>query len=147
MELIQLVQELNVWTAVKAILIALAVAPNVTLVIKILARPCIQTIFNTSFAVLFGIIAVFGPLVFYFNLEVFRHQYVPNKDTILHRSDDCARLMEFRNAIGEGIKIIGVNIMFRYFYVVYADKGLSVREKSNSTLLTWIYVVFTLGTY
>jgi hypothetical protein len=90
---------------------------------------------------------VFGPLLFYFYLEVFRHQYVPNKDTILHRNDDCARLIEFRNDIGEGIKIIGVNIMFRYFYVVYADKGLSVQEKSNETLLTWIYVIFTLGMY
>ena len=112
MELIQLVQELNVWTAVKATLIALAIAPNVTLVIKILARPCIQTIFNTSFAILFGIIAVFGPLLFYFNLEVFRHQYIPNKDTILQRNDDCARLIEFRNVIGEGIQIIDVNILF-----------------------------------
>ena len=115
--------------------------------IEILARLCVQTIFNTSFAILFGIIAVFGPLLFYFYLEVFQHQYVPNKDTILHRNDDCARLIEFSNVIGEGIKIIGVNIMFRYFYVVYADNGLFVQKKSNATLLTWIYVAFTLGTY
>ena len=145
MELARVVQDLNVWTMSKIILIALAFVPNITLVIKILARPSIQTIFNISLATLFAIIAFFGPLLFYFYFEVFQQQYASTKAKMSDRKAHCARVMEFRNAIGESLRIISVNLMFRYFYVVYADKGLSVAGKSNTTLLRWIYVAFTLG--
>ena len=145
--IIHLVPDVNIWTVSKALLIALAFIPNGTLMIKILVRPSIQTIFNISLAIFFGIIAIFGPLLFYFYIEVFQQQYADNESNKQNRKADCARMMEFRNAIGESLRIISVNLLFRFFYVVYADKGLSVQGKSNTTLLRWIYVAFTLGMY
>ena len=35
--------------------------------------------------------------------------------------------------------------MFRYFFVVHAEKGLMVRGKTNSTVLKLIFAVFTLA--
>ena len=35
--------------------------------------------------------------------------------------------------------------MFRYFFVVHAEKGLMVSGKTNTTFLNLIYAVFTLG--
>ena len=54
-------------------------------------------------------------------------------------------MMEFRNVIGESLRIIGVNFMFRFIFVVFADKGLSVRGKVNNTLLKWVMVAITFG--
>ena len=145
MELVQLFTGFNVWTMLKMILMALAFVPNVTLVFKILVRPSTHTIFNLSLATFFGIIAIFGPLLFYFNFEVFDQHHALYKADLTDLKFYCARMMEFRNAIRESLRIIGVNLMFRFFYVFYADKGLSVRGKSNTAVLRWIYVAFTLG--
>ena len=35
--------------------------------------------------------------------------------------------------------------MFRYFFVVHAEKGLMVRGKTNSTILKLLFAVFTLA--
>ena len=143
--LMELLQDVTVWTVAKTVLIPLAFIPNGTLTIKILVRPSIQTIFNISLAIFFGIIAMFGPLLFYFYIEVFQQHYSADKPATHARAAVCARTIEFRNAIGESLRIISVNLLFRFFYVVYADKGLSVRGQSNTNLLKRIYVAFTLG--
>ena len=145
MDMERMMEDLSVWNLVKMIVIAISFVPNFTLVVKILSRPSIHTIFNISLATLFGIIAIFGPLLCFFYFEVFEQQYGLNDAKKQERKQDCARLIEFRNAIGESLRIISVNLMFRYFFVVHADKGLSVHGESNTTLLKWIYVAFTLG--
>ena len=76
--------------------------------------------------------------------------YVPvavlkTSDDMTERKYDCARLMEFQNVVRESLRIIGVNLLFRFFYVLYADRGLTVKGNSNTTLLKWIYVLFTSG--
>ena len=143
--LVEFLQDVSVWSVAKTILILLALIPNGTLTIKILVRPSIRTIFNISLAIFFGIIAIFGPLLFFFYIEVFQQHYSADIPAMHGRAADCARTIEFRNAIGESLRIISVNLLFRFFYVVYADKGLSVRGQSNTTVLKWIYVAFTLG--
>ena len=130
--------------ALKITLILVALITNSTLFLKILARPSIHTIFNVSVACLFGLTAIFGPFVINFSFDIFEHQF---SDLERHdeRSADCARLMEFRNVIGESFKIIGVNLMFRFFFVVHAEKGLYIKERSNSPLIQAIYVILTFG--
>ena len=79
-----------------------------------------------------------------FDFEIFEHQFYDFEEHE-QRSADCARLMEFRNVIGESFKIISVNLMFRFFFVVHAEKGLFIKETSNSHLIQAIYVRLTFG--
>ena len=130
--------------ALKITLILVALLTNSTLFVKILARPSIHTIFNVSVACLFGLTAIFGPFVINFYFDIFEHQF-SDFEQHAERSADCARLMEFRNVIGESFKIISVNLMFRFFFVVHAEKGLYIKERSNSPLIQAIYVIFTFG--
>ena len=53
--------------------------------------------------------------------------------------------MEFRNVIGESSKIIGVNLMFRFFFIVHAEHGLYIKDKSSSSLIQALYVICTVG--
>ena len=110
---------------------------------KIISRPSVQTLFNLGLATFFTISAIFGPLLLYFYLEVFEQQFGLNN--LQERRSSCAYMMEFRNVIGESLRIIGVNFMFRFIFVVFADKGLSVRGKVNDTLLKWVMVAITFG--
>ena len=109
-----------------------------------MSRPSIRTIFNVSVACLFGITAFFGPFVVYFYFDVFEHQF-SSFASPSERYASCARLLEFRNVIGESLKIISVNLMFRFFFVVHAEKGLYIQNRSNSTLMRGIYMIFTFG--
>ena len=124
------------WNIAKIILILLSCIPNIILVAKIISRPSVQTLFNLGLASFFAISAIFGPLLLYFYFEVFEQQFGLNN--LQERRSSCAYMMEFRNVIGESLRIIGVNFMFRFIFVVFADKGLSVRGKVNNTLLKWV---------
>ena len=128
----------------KTMLVLTALLINLTLFTKIISRPSIHTIFNVSVACLFGLLGIFGPFVFYFYFEVLEHQLL-SQEFLKERSADCARLMEFRNVIGESFKIISVNLMFRFFFVVHAEKGLYIKNRSSSALMQGIYVIFTFG--
>ena len=138
-------QILNCWNFAKMIVALLAFVPNITLVVKIISRPNIQTLFNVSLASMFAIVAIFGPLLLFFYLEVFEHQFGITKTQ--DPKAICAYIMEFRNAIGESLRIIGVNFMFRFVFVVHADKGLSIRGVVNTNLLNMVYVAITFGNY
>ena len=127
----------------KIILILVTLLTNFTLFLKIIAKPSIHTIFNVSVACLFGLTAVFGPFVINFYFDIFENQ-VSHLEQHAKKSADCARLMEFRNVIGESFKIIGVNLMFRFFFVVHAEKGLHMKERSDSTLIQTLYVICTV---
>ena len=41
-------------------------------------------------------------------------------------SFNCARYMEIRIVVLDSLKIISMNVLFRFFYIVHADKGLVV---------------------
>ena len=43
----------------------------------------------------------------------------------------CARFMEFRVVIHESLKLVAISILFRFFFIVHADKGLLVRLYLN----------------
>ena len=147
MDLTHYLQYSSGWTVLKIMMIALVVTPNATLVIKILSRPRIHTIFNLSLVGFFAVIAGFGPPLIHFYFEVLDQNYSTKNDHLEadHKSN-CARLMEFQNIVQESLRIIGVNLLFRFFYVLYADRGLTLNGSANTALLKWIYVLFTLGT-
>ena len=41
-------------------------------------------------------------------------------------SFNCSRYMEIRIVVLDSLKIVSMNVLFRFFYVVHADKGLVV---------------------
>jgi hypothetical protein len=135
----------SVCNIAKIVWILLSCIPNVILVAKIISLLSVQTLFNLGLVTFFAISAIFGPLLLYFYLQVFEQQFGLNN--LQERRSSCAYMMEFRNAIGESLRIIGVNFMFRFLFVVFADKGLSVRGKVNDTLLKWVMVAITFGRY
>ena len=144
MEVKKIVNMENFIIGIKILTMLAALLTNLTLFVKIMSRPSIHTIFNVSVACLFGITAFFGPFVVYFYFDVFEHQF-SSFASPSERYASCARLLEFRNVIGESLKIISVNLMFRFFFVVHAEKGLYIQNRSNSTLMRGIYMIFTFG--
>ena len=54
----------------KIILSVLVSTPNLLLTYKILSRPHIHSIFNTSLACFFAILGVFGPIFFSYTLDI-----------------------------------------------------------------------------
>ena len=144
MEVKEIVNMDNIMIGLKILTMLAALLTNLTLFIKIMSRPSIHTIFNVSVACLFGITAFFGPFVVYFYFDVFEHQ-LSSSASPSEQFASCARLLEFRNVIGESFKIISVNLMFRFFFVVHAEKGLIIKNRSNSTLMRGIYMLLTFG--
>ena len=129
---------------IKTLTILASFLTNLIIFVKIMSRPNIHTIFNVSVSCFFGLTALFGPFVVYFYFEIFEHQF-SSFEKLADRKADCARLLEFRNVIGESFKIICVNLLFRFIFVVHAEKGLYIRGRSNSSFLKAIYVILTFG--
>ena len=73
MELHQILNIDNFILVFKILIMLAALFTNLTLFVKVMSRPSIQTIFNVSVACLFGLTAFFGPFVVYFYLPVFSY--------------------------------------------------------------------------
>ena len=115
--------------------------PSLVLAIKIISRPHIHTIFNTSLACLFSVRAVFGPAAIYFTISVL--QNFGEKGEQMEKS--CARLVEMRHIVDESSKIITSNILFRFFFIVYGDRGLVKNGFLDTRLFRCLFILVTLA--
>ena len=128
----------------KLVFIVSIFALNLSIFTKIVKRPSIHSILNISLASLFLIFAMFGPFIGFFYFEIIWHFIGTQTDNLYtERKFDCARLMEFRNAVAESLKILGANLVFRYVFIFLAELGLVVKGKLNSKLLTILYIMLS----
>ena len=128
----------------KIILSVLVSTPNLLLTYKILSRPHIHSIFNTSLACFFAILGVFGPIFFYYTLNITNNMMNGNQGG--HEGiSSCSHFLEVRQLLSESLKIISSNIMFRFFYIVYANRGLVQNGKINTRIFNICFVVLTLA--
>ena len=116
--------------------------PNLLLAYKIIIRPHIHTIFNTSLAVLFCVSGIFGPLSYSWLLDIVKSVINDEDETLMGL---CARYQEFNHLLGESLKIITANIMFRFFYIVYANRGLVLNGIHDSRLFKICFTISTLA--
>ena len=125
------------------IIVSLVVAiPSLVLAYKIIIRPHVHTVFNASLACLFCIGGVFGPLSFWWMVDIVINViYEEMEDQI----DLCARLLEVNHLLAESLKIITANIMFRFFYIVYANRGLVQNGIHDSKLFKICFIISTLA--
>ena len=63
-------------------------------------------------------------------------------DQVYHWQVFETRLMEIRVVIHESFKIIALNILFRFFFIVHAEKGLLVRCFYLWALLSFSFASF-----
>ena len=129
---------------IKCITIIAIFIPNWTIFIKIITKPKIHSISNMSVASLLGLVGLFGPFLSYFYFELTVNHYLDAYlNNVTRQYSDCARLIELRNVIGESLKFIGIDLMFRSFFIVHAEKGL-IFEK-HSKLLKVVFLICTLS--
>ena len=107
---------------IKIIFTIMVSVPNLLLAYKIVIRPHIHTIFNSSLACFFCIGGIFGPVLYAYTIDITHH--------LQHEEDDltawvytCSRYLEVKHLLAESLKIISSNIMFRFFYIVFAHIG------------------------
>ena len=64
-----------------------------------------------------AIFSVFGPILVTFHFTIIFEE----------RNDfSCARFMEVRTVVLESLKIVFFDVLFRFFFIVHAEKGLLV---------------------
>ena len=90
-----------------AILVSL---PNLILTYKIVIRPHIHSIFNSSLVCFFGIGAIFGPVLSACIIDIFSIRLGGNADNAI--IDACSRYLELHQLLEESLKMFGFNIMF-----------------------------------
>ena len=108
-----LVQALSLVTSL------LVISPNIIIVYKLFTRPVIHTLFNISLGYMFFIFTFLGPFLAFFLWRIILEE---------RSSFNCARFMEIRVIILESLKVISMNVLFRFFFVVHAEKGLVVSK-------------------
>ena len=91
--------------------------PNMFILYKLCTRPIIRTIFSISLGSMLAIFSVFGPILVTFHFTIIFEE----------RNDfSCARFMEVRTVVLESLKIVFFDVLFRFFFIVHAEKGLLV---------------------
>ena len=121
----------------RVLLTAVLGLPSLALAIKIVTRPHIQTVFNTSLAAIFSLRGVLGPVFFFFTVSVLQNF---EKESERLR-ENCARYVELRHLLDESSKIIMCNIWFRTFYILYADRGFVKSGLTNTRLFRALFVL------
>ena len=115
--------------------------PNLLLAYKILIRPHIHTIFNLSLAFLFCIFGIFGPILYWCTLDIVSEVI----DGVFDNKIECSRYLEVNHLLAEALKIITSNIMFRFFYIVYAGRGLVLNGMHDNRLFKICFTILTLA--
>ena len=80
---------------IKILLTILISVPNLMLTYKIVVRPHIHSIFNTSMACFFGIGGLFGPIVYVCIIDILYHQQHDQEDPTAW-IDTCCRYIEVK---------------------------------------------------
>ena len=140
------------WVTFKIMLMFLTCVFNLSLFVKIFARPNIQNTFNVSLACLFGFLGFIGPLLVYLYFEILRNWMLGDEvSELANRKFACARFIEVRNMALVAEQIIGNNIIFRFFIIVHAEKGFVSSGVYNSRFLKCCFLIwsgcFALYTY
>ena len=128
----------------KLVLTLLVSIPNLILTYKIITRPHIHTLFNSSLACFFAISGVFGPVTFNYIIELTDQMHRDGGD-LQAWTTACSRYLEVKHLLSETLKIISSNIMFRFFFIVYAGRGLVSKGIQNTRLFNICFVVLTLA--
>ena len=127
------------------ILVTLFVSiPNLILAYKIITRPHIHSLFNSSLACFFAIGGIVVPIMYIYTIELINHVYQEGGD-LQAWSTVCSHYLEVKHLLGETLKIITSNIMFRFFFIVYAHRGLVSKGMLNTKLFNICFVVLTLA--
>ena len=125
--------------------IILVYLPNWSIVVKIISCKNIHNMFNASYAFIFGIHGVTGLVMVYFLSEIiettFCNDEPPNLKT---QKYNFAKYLESWHLLWESFRIIADCILFRFFYVVYADGGLVVNGKPNTKLSKICFAIYIL---
>ena len=121
----------------RVLLTTLLGLPSLALAVKIITRPHIQTVFNSSLAAFFSLHGVLGPVFFFFTVSVLQNF---EKESEKLR-ENCARYVELRHLLYESLKIIMCNIWFRAFYILYADRGFVKSGLNNTRLFRALFVL------
>ena len=129
---------------IKILLTILISVPNLMLTYKIVVRPHIHSIFNTSMACFFCIGGFFGPILYVCLIDIVHHQHHDQDDPTAW-IDTCCRYIELKHLLVESLKIISSNIMFRFFFIVYADKGFVSNGLMNTRLFKICFIVMTMA--
>ena len=95
-------------------------------------------------ACFFCIGGIFGPVLFAFILDTTHHLH-HGEDDLTAWVDTCSRYLEVKHLLTESLKIISSNIMFRFFYIVYAHRGFVSNGMMNTRLFKICFVVMTLA--
>ena len=128
----------------KIVLTLVVSIPNLILTFKIITRPHIHSLFNSSLACFFAIGAIFGPAMFIFTIELTDQMYA-DKGNLQAWITACSHYLEVKHLLAETLKIISSNIMFRFFFIVYAERGLVSKGILNTKLFNICFVVLTLA--
>lgn len=127
------------------LLSSLLFLPSILLAGRIALRPSIHNVFNITLAVYFAFLGVCGPFVATYYARTVDN-FVRSEGEEEVRRSDCSLLLESRHMVGEAFKILTSNIMFRYFYIVYADRGFVLPGgRINNRLFKIIFLIITVA--
>ena len=127
----------------KGCLMLLSSAPNIFIFKKIFSRPPTHNAFNVSLACRFLFLGMIGPLLVlsYFHIhENINQRQALNMDGL---KKDCANFIDVRNMALLAEQIVGQNLVFRFFYIVHADKGFVVKGIYNTKIFNLCFVLLT----
>ena len=131
---------------IKIICTLLVFIPNLILAYKIVTRPHIRSIFNSSLVCFFSISGIFGPFLYSSTIDITNRILNYDSDYDLEEwIATCSRYLGVKHLLAESLKIITSNIMFRFFYIVYAHRGLVSKGMMNTKLFKICFVVLTLA--
>ena len=117
--------------------------PNLLLAFKIITRPHIHTIFNISLSIFFTLSGICGPILLAYNLAIFEQHLDPAE--VGYSMADCARFIEMRHLIAESVKIISSNIMFRFFFIEFANRGFVNSGLLDTKIFKICFITLTLA--
>ena len=128
----------------KSVLCLLAGFFNLLLCFKIFTRPIIHNIFNISLACLLGFHGIVGPILAYFYFQIMENfQFREEDSEMFDQRFVCSRFQELRILILAAQQAIADNIVFRFFVIVYADKGFISTDFFNSKFLKFLFIGYS----
>ena len=130
----------------KWILICITVVPCITLLWKILRRKNLHTLFNLGMCLFFFIIVIIFPFLIteYTNLlkGMIEHSDIPSPES-------CHMLYLYRMLINQAIKVVLLNLVFRYIIIRFSHYGMGLSHSfshggTKHRVLKFTYFTFLL---
>ena len=116
---------------------------NLLLAFKMITLPHFHTIFNIGLSFFFTLSGICGPILLAYNLAIFE-QHLATVDNE-YSMTDCAHFIEMRHLIGESVKIISSNIMFRFFFIKFANRGFVTSGLLDTRIFKICFITLTLA--